>query len=182
MPVNNSNQITNWIWIIVGMLQSESCHLSQIANYLPMASKASSRITLLRRWLMNSHVKVWVFYKKVLEHVFAEQIGTASRQPSFWMVSCSSEIVGRSFEYRCYMVTERYLSVDGGGRQRFGEGQQVEKHVGESAAIFEKVCQGSPVFGGCRFSGSGLGSILHTIRLEIRDSDCLQHLSDFAQW
>jgi hypothetical protein len=24
---------------------------------------------LLRRWLMNSHVKVWSFYKKVLEHV-----------------------------------------------------------------------------------------------------------------
>lgn len=72
VPVNNSKQITNWIWIIVGMLQSESCHLSQIANYLPMASKASSRITLLRRWLMNSHVKVWVFYKKVLEHVFAD--------------------------------------------------------------------------------------------------------------
>jgi hypothetical protein len=71
VPVKNSKQVSNWIWIIVGMLQSESCHLSQIANYLPMKSKASSRVTLLRRWLMNSHVKVWVFYKKVLEHVFA---------------------------------------------------------------------------------------------------------------
>ena len=71
VPVKNSKQVTNWIWVIVGMLQSESCHLSQIANYLPMKSKASSRITLLRRWLMNSHVQVWIFYKKVLEHVFA---------------------------------------------------------------------------------------------------------------
>ncbi len=71
VPVKNSKQVTNWIWIVVGILQSESCHLSQIANNLPMQSKATSRVTLLRRWLMNSHVKVWSFYKKVLEHVFA---------------------------------------------------------------------------------------------------------------
>jgi hypothetical protein len=69
--VKNSKQVINWIWIVVGILQSESCHLGQIANTLPMKSKAESRVTLLRRWLMNSHVKVWRFYKKVLEHVFA---------------------------------------------------------------------------------------------------------------
>ena len=69
--VKNSKQVINWIWIVVGILQSESCHLGQIANTLPMTSKAESRVTLLRRWLMNSHVKVWRFYKKVLEHVFA---------------------------------------------------------------------------------------------------------------
>jgi hypothetical protein len=70
VAVKNSKQVTNWIWIVVGILQSESCHLSQIANNLPMKSKATSRVTLLRRWLMNSHVKVWSFYKRVLEHVF----------------------------------------------------------------------------------------------------------------
>ncbi len=69
--VKNSKQVINWIWIVVGILQSESCHLGQIANTLPMKSKAGSRVTLLRRWLMNSHVKVWKFYKKVLEHVFS---------------------------------------------------------------------------------------------------------------
>jgi len=52
------------------MLKSESCHLGQIANYLPQKSMAESRKTLIRRWLMNPHVKVWSFYKKVLEHVF----------------------------------------------------------------------------------------------------------------
>lgn len=71
VSVKNSKQVINWIWIVVGILQSESCHLSQIANYLPMKSRAESRVTLLRRWLMNSHVNVWSFYKKVLEHVFA---------------------------------------------------------------------------------------------------------------
>ena len=71
LSVKNRKQVSHWVWIVVGILQSESCHLSQIANNLPMKNKAASRITLLRRWLMNSHIKVWSFYKKVLEHVFA---------------------------------------------------------------------------------------------------------------
>jgi hypothetical protein len=69
--VKNSKQVTNWIWIIVGVLQSRSCNLSQIANCLTMGSKAESRVTLIRRWLMNGHVRVWMFYKKILEHVLA---------------------------------------------------------------------------------------------------------------
>lgn len=69
--VKNRKQVTNWIWIIVGMLQSQSSNLSQIANYLPMKTKAESRVTLVRRWLMNPHVKVWRFYKKVLEQVLS---------------------------------------------------------------------------------------------------------------
>jgi Transposase DDE domain len=69
--VKNSKQVTNWIWIVVGILQSNSCNLSQVANFLPMETDAESRVTLLRRWLMNSHVKVWSFYKKVLDQVFS---------------------------------------------------------------------------------------------------------------
>lgn len=68
--VKNRKEVTNWIWIIVGILQSQSAHLSQIANTLPLETQAESRVTLIRRWLMNSQVKVWPLYKKVLEHVF----------------------------------------------------------------------------------------------------------------
>jgi hypothetical protein len=69
--VKNRKQVTNWIWIIVGILQSQSVNLSQIANSLPMATKAESRVTLIRGWLMNPRVKVWQFYKKVLKHVLS---------------------------------------------------------------------------------------------------------------
>lgn len=69
--VKNRKQVTNWIWIVVGILQAESCNLSKIANSLPMETKAESRVTLIRRWLGNSQVKVWPFYKKVLEHVLS---------------------------------------------------------------------------------------------------------------
>jgi hypothetical protein len=71
MHVRNSKQVTNWIWIVVGILQSGSCNLSKAANFLPMETKAEARVTLMRRWLMNSNVKVWRFYKKVLDHVFS---------------------------------------------------------------------------------------------------------------
>ncbi len=70
-PVKNSKQVTNWIWIVVGILQSQSCNLSQIANYLPLETKAESRVTLIRRWLMNPQVLVWPFYKRVLAQVLA---------------------------------------------------------------------------------------------------------------
>lgn len=69
--VKNGKQVTNWIWIIVGILQSQSSNLSKIANYLPMETEAESRVTLIRRWLMNSHISVWKFYKKILEHVLS---------------------------------------------------------------------------------------------------------------
>ncbi len=69
VAVKNGKRVTNWIWIIVGILQSQSSNLSQIANYLPMGTKAESRVTLIRRWLMNPQVKVWQFYKEVLGHV-----------------------------------------------------------------------------------------------------------------
>jgi hypothetical protein len=69
VQVKNRKRVTNWIWIIVGILQSQSAHLSQIGNYLPMETKAQSRVTMIRRWLMNPQVQVWQFYKKVLEPV-----------------------------------------------------------------------------------------------------------------
>jgi hypothetical protein len=69
--VKNGKQVTNWIWIVVGVLQSQSPNLSKIANCLPMETHAASRVTLIRRWLMNPHVQVWMFYKKILEHVLS---------------------------------------------------------------------------------------------------------------
>jgi len=69
--VRNGKQISNWIWIVVGILQSQSPSLSKIANCLPMETEAASRVTLIRRWLMNPQVKVWKFYKKILEHVLS---------------------------------------------------------------------------------------------------------------
>lgn len=67
--VSNRKQLVNWIWIVVGLIQGKSPALSQIANYLPMETEAESRVTLIRRWLMNWHVDVWAFYEPILKHI-----------------------------------------------------------------------------------------------------------------
>lgn len=62
-------QLSNWVWIVVGMLQANSVALSQIATHIPGEAKAESRVTTIRRWLKNFQVDVWEFYRPVLEHV-----------------------------------------------------------------------------------------------------------------
>jgi hypothetical protein len=59
--------LTNWVWIVVGIVQANSIALSHIAIHLPGAAKAESRVTTIRRWLKNFHVDVWEFYRPVLE-------------------------------------------------------------------------------------------------------------------
>jgi hypothetical protein len=41
--------------------------LSKIATYLPGSTSAESRVTMIRRWLMNFKVDVWSFYRPILE-------------------------------------------------------------------------------------------------------------------
>ena len=50
------------------MLQANSIALPKIATYLPSPASAESRVTTIRRWLMNLRVDVWSFYRPILEH------------------------------------------------------------------------------------------------------------------
>ena len=70
VEASNSKQVTNWMWIVVGLLLGNSPALSQIATYLPMKTEAESRVTLVRRWLKNFKVDVWAFYQPILAQVF----------------------------------------------------------------------------------------------------------------
>jgi len=67
VPVSSIKQLANWLWITVGILQADSIALSQIATYLPSSALAESRVTTIRRWLMNFKVDVWSFYRPLLE-------------------------------------------------------------------------------------------------------------------
>jgi hypothetical protein len=69
VTVSHRKHLTNWLWIVVGLLLGQSPALSHIANYLPMATAAESRVTLIRRWLQNQHIDVWAVYQPVLQHV-----------------------------------------------------------------------------------------------------------------
>jgi len=72
VAVKHLHHLTNWLWIVSGILQSKSVALGQIAVHLPMATKAEARITRIRRWLKNSKIEVWACYRPILEHVLQD--------------------------------------------------------------------------------------------------------------
>ena len=55
-------RIKNWAWIVVGLIQSHSVHLSEIAQHIPSEAEAPGRIAQVRRWLANKFIKVADFY------------------------------------------------------------------------------------------------------------------------
>jgi hypothetical protein len=69
VQVSNRKQLSNWLWIVVGMLAGKTVALSRIATHLPHPTQAESRVTLIRRWLMNFHIDVWAFYEPILANV-----------------------------------------------------------------------------------------------------------------
>jgi len=69
VTVSHRKHLTNWLWIVVGLLLGQSPALSHIANYLPMTTVAESRVTLIRRWLQTQHIAVWAVYQPVLQQV-----------------------------------------------------------------------------------------------------------------
>jgi len=69
VAASHIKQLANWMWITVGILQANAVGLSQIATYIPGEAKAESRVTMIRRWLMNFKVDIWAFYRPILEQV-----------------------------------------------------------------------------------------------------------------
>jgi hypothetical protein len=69
VEVSHIKQVTNWMWIVVGILQANSMALSKIATFIPGTAEAESRVTTIRRWLKNLRIEVWTFYRPILEHV-----------------------------------------------------------------------------------------------------------------
>ncbi len=69
VDVSHIKQLTNWMWIVVGILQANSIALSHIATFIPGEVEAESRVTTIRRWLKNLRVDVWTLYRPILEHV-----------------------------------------------------------------------------------------------------------------
>ena len=70
--VSNIKQVTNLIWLVVGIMNSNSIALSQLANSIPGETEAESRVTRIREWLKNSKVEVWTLYQAVLREVLRD--------------------------------------------------------------------------------------------------------------
>jgi hypothetical protein len=59
-------RIVNWAWIVVGLIQSHSVHLSEIAQHIPSEAEAPGRIAQVRRWLANKFIQVADFYRPLI--------------------------------------------------------------------------------------------------------------------
>jgi len=70
-PKPHVKRISNWVWIIVGMILSHSVQLSQIAQHIPSDAQAAGRIAQIRRWLSNRFVNVPAFYRPLIQQVLA---------------------------------------------------------------------------------------------------------------
>lgn len=68
-PEPHLKRIANWVWIIVGLILSQSVHLSEIAQHIPSAAQAAGRIAQVRRWLANQWVTVPAFYRPLITEV-----------------------------------------------------------------------------------------------------------------
>ena len=74
-PKPHVKRIGNWVWIMVGMIQSQSVHLNQIAQHIPSKAKASGRIAQIRRWLSNRFVNPIEFYRPLIQEVLKNWSG-----------------------------------------------------------------------------------------------------------
>lgn len=68
-------RIKNWAWIVVGLIQSHSVHLSEIAQHIPSAAEAPGRIAQVRRWLANNFIQVADFYRPLITQALQEWQG-----------------------------------------------------------------------------------------------------------
>jgi hypothetical protein len=68
-PEPHLKRIANWVWVIVGLILSQSVHLSQIAQHIPSEAQAAGRIAQVRRWLSNHFIHVPDFYRPLITEV-----------------------------------------------------------------------------------------------------------------
>lgn len=62
-------RLGNWIWIIVGLIQGQSVHLSQIALHIPGGDKVAGRMARIRRWLANDTIEPRALYDPLIREV-----------------------------------------------------------------------------------------------------------------
>jgi hypothetical protein len=68
-PTLHWRRLSNWIWIIVGLIQGQSVHLSQRALHIPGLAKEAGRIARIRRWLSNDAIDTRTLYDPLIRDV-----------------------------------------------------------------------------------------------------------------
>jgi len=76
LPNERKNRLENFAWLLAGIYQSRSVHLSRIASKLPWKGKLTSNVRRLSRLLDNSKIRVRKWYELVSKPLIEAAAGS----------------------------------------------------------------------------------------------------------
>ncbi len=68
-PTLHLKRLAVWVWVVVGLIHSQSVHLSEIANHIPGDTGAAGRIMRVRRWLASRWIVSRELYTPIMREV-----------------------------------------------------------------------------------------------------------------
>ena len=74
-PNERITRVRNLAWLMVGIFQSRSVHLSRAASKIPGSATLNSATRRLDRFLENSAIRVRDWYAPVVERLLAQRVG-----------------------------------------------------------------------------------------------------------
>jgi hypothetical protein len=133
VDVSHAHHLSNWLWIVVGIVQSNSVALGQIAVHLPMETKAEARVTRVRRWLKNLKVDVWAFYRPILEQVLRGWQGEDVRVilDGLMVFGDRLQVFRLSLEHGCRAVPLSWVVLEGKGLTQVEKLETMLRQVAE---------------------------------------------------
>lgn len=93
-PGERINRIRTMAWFMAGLRESESVHLSQVANKLPGQAKRPSRTKQLARLMANKHIQVRTWYEPVARRLLSQ----AAHQQEWVRLLVDSSKVGNGHQ------------------------------------------------------------------------------------
>lgn len=84
-PTLHLKRLTVWVWVVVGLIHSQSIHLSEIANHIPGDTDAAGRIMRVRRWLASRWIVSRTLYTPLIREVLD---GWAGRDVTIMLDGC----------------------------------------------------------------------------------------------
>jgi hypothetical protein len=79
-PGQRITQVRNMVWLIIGIYQSRSVHLSKVAGKIPGAAKLLSSTRRLSRLLDNPAILVREWYRPIAQQWLKHKLGMRSVQ------------------------------------------------------------------------------------------------------
>jgi hypothetical protein len=103
-PTLHLKRLAVWVWVVVGLIHSQTIHLSEIANHIPGDADAAGRIMRVRRWLASRWIVSRDLYRPIITEVLEPG---CQRRYTFDSFGC---LVIASFWYRTILLARAVVT------------------------------------------------------------------------